>query len=87
MMSDWQMIETAPRDGTAIQAMIPGNGSDNIIAWDNTLLNSNEEPCGGWSFVEDHQEPPDDWTDGICWEVNEDGNKSTEPTHWRPLHP
>jgi hypothetical protein len=83
-MADWQPIETAPRDGTAIQARIPGNGSDNIIAWEGGLLNSEGEYCGCWSFVED-QEPPDDWTDGICWTVNEDGKPSTQPTEWKPL--
>lgn len=83
-MSEWQPIETAPKDGTAIQARIPGNGSDNIIAWEIGLLNSDNEPTGGWAFVED-QEPPDDWTDGICWAVNEDGNPSTQPTEWKPL--
>ena len=83
-MSDWQPIETAPKDGTAFRARIPGHGSDNIIAWTGGLIDSEENDCGGWQFVE-NQEPPDDWTDGICWEVNEDGNKSTEPTHWKPL--
>lgn len=29
----WFPMETAPRDGTPIQAKIPGNGSDNIIRW------------------------------------------------------
>mgnify|MGYP006921342566 CR=1 FL=1 len=83
-MGEWQDISTAPKDGTAIQAKIPGNGSDNIIAWYGGLLNSDNEPCGGWSFVED-QEPPDCWTDGICWEVNESGVASVKPTHWMPL--
>jgi hypothetical protein len=83
-MSKWQSIETAPKDGTPIQARIPGNGSDNIIAWCSDLLDSEGQFCGGWSFAED-QEPPDDWTDGICWAVNEDGNPSTQPTHWAPL--
>jgi len=27
-------METAPGDGTEFQAMIPGHGSDNVIAWD-----------------------------------------------------
>jgi hypothetical protein len=80
----WQPIETAPRDGTPFQAKIPGNGSDNIIAWTAGLIDSDENDCGGWAFVED-QEPPDDWTDGICWAVNEDGKPSTKPTHWKPL--
>lgn len=85
-MTTWQDIGTAPRDGTAIQAKIPGHGSDNIIAWTRNLVDSDGQFCGGWAFVED-QEPPDDWTDGVCWAVNEDGNRSTWPTKWKPCRP
>jgi hypothetical protein len=81
---EWQPIETAPKDGTAFQARIPGHGDDNIIAWHTGLLGTNDEDCGGWSFVED-QEPPPCWTDGICWAENEDGEQSVEPTHWKLL--
>lgn len=83
-MSDWQPIETAPKDGTAFQAEIPGHGSDNIIAWFRGFVDSGGYICSAWAFVED-QEAPDDWTDGVCWEVNEDGVKSTPPTRWKPL--
>jgi hypothetical protein len=82
---DWQPIESAPRDGRPIQAKIPGHGSDSIIAWTNGLLDSDEQDCGGWNYLEG--EPPDCWTDGICWEVNEDGVKSVSPTHWKQLEP
>lgn len=81
---EWRPIESAPKNGTAIQAKIPGHGSDNIIAWLNGLVGEHGEDCGGWSFVEE-QEPPDNWTDGICWARNEDGEESTKPTHWKPL--
>ena len=80
----WQSIETAPRDGTPIQADIPGNGKDNIIAWMDGFLNAADQNCYGWVFVED-QEPPACWTDGVCWESNEDGVKSVEPVAWKPL--
>ena len=83
-MSEWQPIETAPKDGTAFQAKIPGHGEDNVIAWTDTLLDSSGHDCDGWTFVED-QEPPECWTDGICWAVNEDGKASVKPTHWKPL--
>jgi hypothetical protein len=84
-MTDWQPIETAPRDGTGFQARIPGHGEDNIIVWqDNALKDSDGDDCGAWAFLTD-QEPPDCWTDGWCWEVNEDGNASVQPTHWTPL--
>ena len=74
----------APLDGTAIQAEIPGNGSDNIIAWMVGLVDAEGRDGGGWSFVED-QEPPGCWTDGICWEQNEDGIKSVLPVRWKHL--
>ena len=81
-MAEWQPIETAPKDGTIIQVRIPGHGDDNIVAWIDGLFDRNGKDCGGWAFIED-QEPPDDWTDGICWEVNEDLMPSTPPTHWK----
>lgn len=80
---EWQPIETAPKDGTVIQARVPGNGSDNMIFWLAGLTDSDGNDCGGWSFAED-QEPPDCWTDGVCWDVNEDGAPSVQPTHWLP---
>jgi hypothetical protein len=79
----WQPIETAPRDGTAIQAKIPGHGADNIIAWHGGLADEAGMECSTWCFVTE-QEPPDSWTDGWCWEVNEDGCRSEWPTHWKP---
>lgn len=83
-MSEWRDISSAPRDGSAFQAEIPEHGSDNVIAWMGGLLNSEGEDVGGWFFIED-QEPPDSWTDGICWAVNADGEKSVQPTRWKPL--
>ena len=85
-MTDWHKMSTAPRDGRPIQAKIPGNGSDNIIAWHDGFLNDKDEDCGGWCFMED-QEPPDCWTDGVCWGENEDGVRSVAPTHWAKIEP
>ena len=81
----WRPIESAPLDGSDIQARIPGNGSDNVIAWqDDAFRNGSNEPCGGWAFTTE-QEPPECWTDGVCWSVNEGGVPSVQPTHWKPL--
>lgn len=82
----WYPMHRAPRDGTEIQAEIPGNGADRVIAWYGGLLDSDEQSCGGWTFTRD-QEPPDCWTDGVCWEVNEDGEPSVKPTRWKLLPP
>ena len=83
-MSEWQPIETAPKDGPAFQAKIPGHGEDNVIAWVDGLVDGAERPCGGWEWMGEN-EPPDCWTDGICWEVNEDGQRSVHPSEWKPL--
>ena len=81
----WQPIATAPKDGTPIQARIPGHGEDNIIAWWGGLVGEGGEECSAWTVADD-QEPPDCWTDGVCWAVNEDGLPSAQPTHWKPLY-
>ena len=83
-MNEWQPIATAPKDGTLIQVKIPGHGSDNIVAWLGGLLDRDGYDCGGWTWIE-VTEPPDCWTDGVCWEVNVDGNHSAHPTHWKPI--
>lgn len=80
----WRPMSTALQDGTEIQAEIPGHGSDNVIAWQGGYMDSQERDCSCWVFTRD-QEPPDDWTDGVCWAVNADGEASTQPTHWKPL--
>lgn len=85
---NWQPMDTAPQNGEWIQAEIPGHGSDNVIAWLDAYYDSNDNSCGGWTFMTE-QEPPDCWNDGVCWEVNEDGVPSVKPTRWKPLseHP
>ena len=83
-ISEWKPIATAPTDGSAIQARIPGHGDDNVIAWLEQYVDANGEDVGGWNFVTE-QEPPECWTDGICWASNEDGVPSIQPTHWKEL--
>ena len=74
----WFPMETAPRDGTPIQAKIPGNGSDNIIRW------MCIDDYWTWAMVED-QDWPDSWDDGICWASNSSEQPSVLPVSWKPL--
>lgn len=79
-------MSEAPRDGTPILAEIPGNGRDNVIAWYGGYADANDEPCYCWVMVDDWaQEPPESWTDGVCWGTNHDGVPSVQPVSWRPL--
>ena len=82
-LDEWAHISTAPTD-KPIQAKIPGHGSDNIIQWTDGFMDANGDPCSCWMFVED-QEPPESWSDGVCWEVNSEGEQSTLPTHWKEV--
>ncbi len=83
-MSEWRPIATAPRDGTPVQAMIPGEGSDFIIRWEGGFVGEDWEEHFAWVMAHE-QEPPECWTDGVCWGLNADGIASTQPTHWMPL--
>lgn len=83
---EWQPIETAPQNGEWIQIEIPGHGADNVVAWLDAYVDGEGKDCGCWTFMTE-QEPPDCWTDGVCWAVNEDGKASTKPTRWKPLPP
>lgn len=83
-MAKWQKIDTAPRDGTEILAKIPGYGSGHIISWQLGFEDRHERDCGCW-VIADNLEPPPCWTDGVCWALNEDGEPSVQPTHWRPI--
>lgn len=80
----WRPMEEAPKDGTWIQADIDGHGFDNIIAWRFGFMDEKDNDCGCWCFVTE-QEPPSCWTDGACWEVNEDGESSVHPRNWKPI--
>ena len=81
-MAEWNAdMDAAPRDGTPIQARIVGYGSDNIIAWQEGFIDTSGEPCGCWVYLEG--EPPDCWSDGVCWELNEDELPSAPPVAWK----
>jgi|GEM_PF-2322679 len=84
-LDDWRSMDTAPKDGAAFQCEIPGEGSDFVVQWIHGL-EGKDGPCGGWSIASE-QEPPACWTDGICWETNEDGLPSKQPMRWKPPAP
>lgn len=76
-MSEWQPIETAPKDGTvwgfaSLYQGTDNTGEDQFYDWQGTMF---------WWV---------DYTDpSICgWESADEvisTSKETEPTHWRPL--
>ena len=96
-MSDWQPIETAPKDGTVI-----------ILSTDYTRAGHDRVRCGYWLFARSHRwimkdentQVRDGWTDNSRWQlfISEDSGsmeysdvdeqtfvRDFDPTHWMPL--
>lgn len=76
-MSDWQPIETAPRDGTWILG-INNRGKQAVIIWQDAALPANgTTPYPGWIHPFSNGRLSDFWN-GACGSV---------ATHWQPLPP
>lgn len=79
----WQPIETAPKDGRTVK-LRTADGLEFDASYEFGFSNSGGEDCCCWVGFVNH---PIDWTDGVCWAVNEDHKQSTLPTHWLPEAP
>ncbi len=88
-MSEWQPIETAPKDGTLIllyagAQMYDGKPTDPRLTCGYWLVLEHGDylgDCGGECRCPEYDDPPDPY-----W-YSEDGGFTTEnpPTHWMPL--
>lgn len=84
MSTQWRPIETAPMDGTQVILLTPDRSSF-PAQYMPGFLDGDGNDCWGWVAMSDLH--PDDWSDGVCWDVNEDGLPSQKPTSWMPLPP
>jgi len=73
-------METAPIDGQTI-TIKTATGAIVRAFWAGGLMNGSEEDCGGWHALHEG-EHPECWTDGICWESNENEQRSDPPVTW-----
>lgn len=73
-MSDWQPIETAPKDGTPVLVWEYYTGIS-VADWGETSVYSDRKRGKGM-----------DWCVGQCCDENDRNIRHTvEPTHWMPL--
>lgn len=84
-MSDWTPIsDYNGREKYASSVLLRlASGVELEGFWHNQLLDDKGRECGGWAAVGDDYPPS--WTEGICWEINEDCVASDQPTHWCPV--
>lgn len=73
-MSNWQPIETGPKDGSRVLLYFPPNGN-----------RSERIEAGYWEIQKWHNRPKPYWSGdcerslGVTW------YRLTQPTHWQPL--
>lgn len=81
----YRPMDTAPRDGQVIRLHMP-DGSSFLAKPISGLVDCDGHDCWSWGTASEDQDAlaPIDWTDGICWNCNEDGKPSTRPVGWSP---
>lgn len=76
---EWQPIESAPKDGTRI-IVLTKRGLPVLAKWGDL----DDFRC--WMAVE-MDNHPSCWTDGICWQLNDENEESDPPIKWMPAPP
>ncbi len=81
-MGEWQDIASA-RYGEIV-LIRAGRMSFEAVLVPDVSINESGDFCDQWQAAHEGEHPPC-WTDGACWESNEDDRASLQPTAWMPL--
>lgn len=75
----WQPLETAPYS-TPVRVKV---GGMTLLASlePNASMSEMDTACDQWQAVNEGEHPPC-WTDGACWESNDNGDCSLQPEAW-----
>lgn len=80
----WRPIATAPYSTEVI--IRAGGMTFHAELVRDGAMSSLEEDCDQWRATREGEHPPC-WSDGCCWDSNEDELTSLQPDAWRPASP
>lgn len=86
-MSAWRPISGIPdiaKDGRMVRLRAGGREFD--ASREVGFMDGDMKDCAAWCARNEY-EAPASWTDGVCWEVNEDGRRSVQPTYFAEVKP
>lgn len=81
---DWQPMDTVPLNEPVVRLHMPDGTS--FLAHLVPSIDSDDQDCWAWCAVNE-DEAPDNWTDGVCWAVNGNLERSTQPIGWSSAEP
>lgn len=82
-MSEWNDMSAAPVEQTIILD-IPSFGELKAKYSFGVACDDNDNDVYAWVSMEEDRYP-ECWTDGVCWEQNENLAQSVQPTRWKEL--
>ena len=80
-MAVWKPASDAPPPDKLVEVKTKG-GATFIASLGLGYVDVDENDCCGWAAYREW-EAPKCWTDGVCWEQNEDGVPSDPVVAWR----
>ncbi len=82
MREAWLPVKSAPYDQDVI--VRAGSMTFRAALRRDASMNEAGDSCDQWQATIEGEHPPC-WSDGCCWESNQDGIPSLQPIEWRPL--
>jgi len=78
----WLALKDAPYN-EVVEVQV-GQMTFRAVLRPDAAMSDEETSCDQWQAAIEGEHPPC-WSDGACWENNEDDSSSLPPEAWRPI--